>query len=358
VGFAESHQAELAALGTPRVASVSGEAPTVDRLAAIWQELLETEQAPAPTDHFFDLGGTSLLTMELVERIEVVFGADLPVIDVLDVPTLEEMAARIDDAAMAAVAPLLHRYRRGTSGAHLVLVPGQMGMAIGLNRIADAVTADVDIWMFDYPGHRGSERPANSIEELAEVLVRELDQVGIDGPLAFYGNSLGSWVVFEAARMLELEGRVPVVVGIGDLYSPFFNTRESPLRPTFPQLLRNRIRRVRNRWDRCGDDACAEDVSAAERRRREVVARSASALKRYRPKSYGGDLLVFSADERAPKFGTMLGWDRHVSGRVESRRLDGRHSTLHIDQAGDIGAALGNWLPGRPASSDSQSAGS
>jgi thioesterase domain-containing protein len=267
------------------------------------------------------------------------------------------MGARIDDAAAAAAAPLLHRYRRGTSGAHLVLVPGQMGMAIGLTGIADAVTADVDIWMFDYPGHRSGEMPASSIEELAEALVREIDQAGIDGALAFYGNSLGSWVVFEAARMLEARGRPPGVVGIGDLYSPFFNTRESPLRPPMRDLMRSRLRRYRHRLARSGDSAAAADVSAAEQRRRAVVAKSAAALKRYQPKSYGGDLLVFSADERAPKFGTMLGWDRHVSGRIEPLRLDGRHSTLHIEQAEEIGAALSDWLDGRPASSEARPAG-
>ncbi len=358
VGFAELYEAELAVLAAPRSAAVSDEAPTVERLAGIWRELLETERTPAPTDQFFDLGGTSLLTMELVERIELVFGVDLPVIDVLEVPTLEEMAGRIDEAASARSSPLLHQYRRGTSGAHLVLVPGQMGMAIGLNGIADAVTADVDIWMFDYPGHRSGEVPANSIEELAEALVAELDDAGIDGTIALYGNSLGSWVVFEAARMLEARGRTPGVAGIGDLYSPYFNTRESPLRPPLWKLVHNRVRRVLARGMPGREVAPPEGVSAAEQRRRAVAARSATALKQYRPKPYGGDLLVFSADERAPKFGLTLGWDRHVSGRVEPLRLDGKHSTLHIEQAEEIGAALSSWLVDRDASIDSRSAGS
>ena len=344
VGFAKLHEAELTALAAPRSPSVSDEAPTMERLAAIWQDLLETERAPAPTDHFFDLGGTSLLTMELVERIEVVFGVDLPVIDVLDVPTLEEMATRIDGAASAQARPLLHRYRRGASGTHLVVVPGQMGMAIGLNRIADEVTADVDIWMFDYPGHRADERPAESIEALAAALVSELEDAGIDGPLAFYGNSLGSWVVFEAARTLEAIGQTPMFVGIGDLYSPWHNTRESPLRPPLRQLVRSRLRRFMHRWTASLPSDGSEVLSAAEQRRRDVVARSAVARKRYRPHPYGGDLLVFSADERNPKFGPSLGWDHHVSGRIGQVRLAGRHSTLHVEQAGDIGAALSQHL--------------
>ena len=358
VGFAELHEAELAALGAPRATKVGDERSTTERLGGIWQELLETEQPLAPTDHFFELGGTSLLTMELVERIEIAFEVDLPVIDVLDVPTLEEMAARIDEAASAEPSPLLHRYRRGTSGAHLVLVPGQMGMAIGLNRIADAVTADVDIWMFDYPGHRSGELPATSIEESAEALVAELDHAEIDGTVAFYGNSLGSWVVFEAARMLEAMGRTPAVVGIGDLYSPFLNTRQSPLRPPLWQLVRNRVRRFRGSGTRGQDIAPPEGVSAAEQRRRAVAASSAAALKQYRPKSYGGDLLVFSADERAPKFGLTLGWDHHVSGRIEPLRLNGNHSTLHIEQSEEIGAALSNWLVDRLASIESRAADS
>jgi hypothetical protein len=42
-----------------------------------------------------------------------------------------------------------------------------------------------------------------------------------------------------------------------------------------------------------------------------------------------------------------LGWERHVSGRIESVRLDGKHSTLHIERAREIGSALGDALINR-----------
>jgi acyl-CoA synthetase (AMP-forming)/AMP-acid ligase II/thioesterase domain-containing protein/acyl carrier protein len=343
VGFAAAHEAEIAALSVRHAAVVDEHAPTVVRLSAIWQELLEIDVPPGATDHFFELGGTSLLTMELVERIELAFGVDLPVIDVLEVPTLEEMADRIDNDAPSA-SGLLHRYRHGTSGSHLVLIPGQQGMAVGLNRIADAVTADVDIWLFDYPGHRAGEAPANSIEELATALVTALDTEGIAGVLAFYGNSLGSWVAFEAARTLESIGRTPLVVGIGDLYSPIFNTRNSDVRPPVRQLIASRLRQIRRAVERRFASVEKHEVSVAEARRRAVAGRSALSLKEYQAHPYGGDLLVFSADERRPKFGPLLGWDRHVTGTIEAQSLSGAHSTLHIERAGEIGIALSSRM--------------
>lgn len=344
VGFAESHHDELGGLSGPHTTTVGDPTSKLDQLSAIWRELLECGQPPAPTDHFFDLGGTSLLVMELVERIEKVFGVDLPVVDVLEVPTLEAMAEQIDSTHAPAHHLGLHRCRNGTSGTHLILVPGQMGMAVGLQGIADAVTVDVDIWMFEYPGHRPGESPAMSIEDLAGALLSAMYAAGISGPVALYGNSLGSWVVFEAARLLEAQGRTPILVGIGDLYSPFVNTRRSTYRPPFHHLVRNRYRRLKRRWTESAGHGKAASVSAAELRRRSVVAASSAALKKYQPHPYGGDLLVFSADERNPKFGFTLGWEHHVSGNIRPVRLNGSHSTMHTANALDIASALSNAL--------------
>jgi thioesterase domain-containing protein len=121
-------------------------------------------------------------------------------------------------------------------------------------------------------------------------------------------------------------------------------------------MIGNRLRRVRHRWSQRSRAERSTTVSAAEQRRRDVITRSAAALKQYRPHPFAGDLLVFSADERNPKFGPTLGWDRHVSGRIVPVRLDGKHSTLHVEQAGDIARALSDRLgSGQPPHSSTAS---
>jgi len=340
--FAEDHAAELVDTTPHRPAALPSGGGTEERLARMWQQILGLDAPPGPSDHFFDLGGTSLAVMELVVWIEEEFDIDLPVLDVVEVPSLAGLAGRIDElAAGTGVVPLLRRYREGGGRTRLVLIPGQLGMAVGLNLIADAVGVDIDVYLFDYPGHRPGEKPARSIDALAERLLAELRGAGLKEDVALYGNSLGSWVAFEAARRLAAAGATPVFVGIGDMYSPFFATSRSPTRPPFIQRLRNRLRRLSGDVGRrLGRMSAGSPRPVAIERREAVAAASARAQRSYEPRPYDGDLLVIAGAQREPQFGPTLGWDRHTTGRISTVSVPGLHSDLHRTEAAMIGAAL------------------
>lgn len=344
IAFARDHAEELTRDPAATRVDLADDASTLERLGALWMEVLDLEQLPAPSDHFFNLGGTSLAVMELVIRIENDFGIDLPVLDVLEVPTLAGLAVRLDQQADGAVTtPLLRRYRRGSGDASIILIPGQVGMAVGLNLIADAISADVNVYLFDYPGHRAGQEPLTSVDALSDVLVAEVQAAGIARQLALYGNSMGSWVAFEAARSLRAMGWPPLFVGIGDMYSPYFNTKESPLRPPLVRRLCNRLRRElqRHRRRRIRQDPRAP---TALKRQQNVSDASEIARRSYTPRPYEGDLMVVVASERAPKFGATLGYERHTSGTITTLQVAGGHSKMHHEQAQPIGAALSEML--------------
>jgi acyl-CoA synthetase (AMP-forming)/AMP-acid ligase II/surfactin synthase thioesterase subunit/acyl carrier protein len=344
--FAEEHAAALVGPAPRRPSTVAPGGTTQERLAAMWQEILGLDAPPGPADQFFQLGGTSLAVMELVVGIEEDLGVDLPVLDVLAVPSLVELAARLDQLATGAEpAPLLRLYRRGSGRVGLVLIPGQMGMAVGLNLIADAVGGDVDTYLFDYPGHRPGQEPLGSIDDLAAVLTAELGSAGLTHNVALYGNSLGSWVAFETARRLAAAGEPPLLIGIGDMYSPYFATSRSPTRPPFTRLVSNRLRRlsgeVRQRLARALPSGRR---AVAVERRDAVIAASARAQRSYPPRPYSGDLLVFAGAQREPRFGPTLGWEHHTTGRISTVPVPGQHSDLHRTDAVLIGRALGTML--------------
>lgn len=340
--FAQEHAAELVDTASHRPVAAASGGTTQERLAGLSQEILGLDAPPRPADQFFELGGTSLAVMELVVAIEAELGVDLPVLDVLAVPSLTELAARLDQSASAGQpAPLLHHYRKGDGRTRLVLIPGQMGMAVGLNLIADAVGGDVDVYLFDYPGHHPGEEPLRSIDDLAVVLIEELRSAGIADNVALYGNSLGSWVAFETARRLAAAGSPPLLVGIGDMYSPYFATKRSPTRPPFARRVRARLRRLSGDVHRrLAPASPGQRGGAAIERREAVIAASARASRGYEPRPYGGDLLVVAGAERAPKFGPTLGWEHHASGRITTVRVPGLHGNLHRTDAVLIGDAL------------------
>ncbi|SMC88949.1 non-ribosomal peptide synthetase [Lentzea albidocapillata] len=86
---------DRAALPTPTAhASVADRplTPVEERLAALWCELLGVT-AVGPQDNFFQLGGHSLLTYQLVARIRQVLGADIALSDFFADPTIAGTAA-------------------------------------------------------------------------------------------------------------------------------------------------------------------------------------------------------------------------------------------------------------------------
>ncbi|BAI74126.1 polyketide synthase (plasmid) [Azospirillum sp. B510] len=73
-------------------------------LAEIWSRLLGTD-AVSRLDDFFDLGGDSLMHVQLENAVRERFGVGLSMEDVYDDPTLTAVAARIAAAAIAAARP-------------------------------------------------------------------------------------------------------------------------------------------------------------------------------------------------------------------------------------------------------------
>lgn len=86
-------------LPAPQFRDVSKTVPpttkTEKELAAIWSEILGVSQI-GKTDHFFDIGGHSLLGIQVVARARKTFNVPLPVSCIFEAPTLESMADAID----------------------------------------------------------------------------------------------------------------------------------------------------------------------------------------------------------------------------------------------------------------------
>ncbi|MBV9789245.1 MAG: acyltransferase domain-containing protein, partial [Chloroflexi bacterium] len=71
------------------------------RLAAIWQELLGVEQVGV-NDHFFELGGNSLIGMMLITRVQNAFGVQLNAASLYEAPSVSALCTLLRPAAPTA----------------------------------------------------------------------------------------------------------------------------------------------------------------------------------------------------------------------------------------------------------------
>ncbi len=71
--------------------------PAQELLAAIWQDVLHVSKVDIHSQ-FAELGGHSLLATQIISRIRIIFGVDMPLRSLFETPTVAGLAERIDQA--------------------------------------------------------------------------------------------------------------------------------------------------------------------------------------------------------------------------------------------------------------------
>jgi aryl carrier-like protein len=74
------------------------------QLASIWREVLDIKQFGV-TDNFFDLGGNSLLAMQVLARVRRALQVEVSIRSLFDGPTIEALARAVEEAKARGAAP-------------------------------------------------------------------------------------------------------------------------------------------------------------------------------------------------------------------------------------------------------------
>src|SRR5580693_1323494 len=98
---------------------------TTEVLTPIWERVLQ-RPAIRSEDNFFDLGGDSLLAVQLFSEIERICGRELAPVTIYCAPTIASLAAVLDEPTAPRFPPLL-QLKDGTEAPPLFLAHGLAG---------------------------------------------------------------------------------------------------------------------------------------------------------------------------------------------------------------------------------------
>jgi acetoacetyl-CoA synthetase len=191
---------------------VPEDAPTAEKLRAIWEVVLGASSL-TEDDDFFEVGGTSLLAVRLFHLIAERLDRELPLSTLLEAPTIAELAAAIDDPARRTGRLVV--MRRG-SGAPLFLVHSLWGDVLGMRQLARALESDVPVYGLRARGLDPGDQPQTTVEEMAATYAETIQGVQADGPYRLAGHSFGALVAFETARRLDEAGAEVEWLGLID----------------------------------------------------------------------------------------------------------------------------------------------
>ena len=161
-------------------------------------------------ENFFELGGHSILALELLARIQQQFHIRLRPDQLWLNPSVESLSTQVEKRPGRLVLPL-----KAGHGMPLVLLPGAGGTLFYLYELTRCLEGPV--WGIQARGLADDNEPFTSIEEAARASLDELP----DPPCLLVGHSLGAWMGYELALLLQDQGRPPAGLVVIDMPSPW-----------------------------------------------------------------------------------------------------------------------------------------
>ena len=322
------------------------------QLISIWERLLDI-QGIGIDDHYFDLGGHSILALQLFTEIEQVTGIRLPLATLFKAPTIRQLAVILQNTKQLTSWQSLVPINPLGTKPPLFAIPGIGGNVVDFYGLAQLLGQDQPFYGLQAQGLDGKTEPFITIEEIATHYVTEIQSVQPTGPYFLVGACIGGIIAFEIAHRLSAQGHQIALLAMLETWHPV-SLREPGW--TLPNFLRAPafflsvsykvaayiIRTNRNdRWARINKAASGfremilqRDVYRGDREvlfRDKVSEANRKAAASYRPKPLACPIKLIIASERPvnPPKDTRLSWCKLALGGHSVDQI-AAHDTGHL----------------------------
>lgn len=247
-------------------------------------------------DDFFDLGGTSLQSVEAMKAIEEIFNVALPPSTLIDRSTIEELAPLLSNHAVIASPKSLVALREEGAGRPLFFIHSGQGDVVTYALLVRQLPPR-PVYGLQAPGIQGESWPLLSIPAMAERYLPEILAKDPTGPYLLAGTCMGGMVAFELAqRLVRMGKQVGLLALIDAPTAPYSGNR-----PIWHEIVMDRLRDTLRivRWGALRACGLKINVQRLPAYRHFVAEMTGYATRRYHPQPYPGTVtLILTADTK------------------------------------------------------------
>ncbi len=321
------------------------------QLTQIWEEVLGIEPIGIQ-NNFFELGGNSLLAVQMLAEVEKQCGKNLPITTLLSSPTIEELAkvlCSLEEHTM--VGDLVPLRRTGTKPPlfciYGILLYQDLVNQLDSNQPVYGVYLQEEVELIKTGNVDLHNSIFSSVETIAARYLQAIRTLQPHGPYYLAGESFGGVVAFEMAQQLQAAGEEVALVALFDSLAPNSLARmplvqrlklhgQLLLKQGLPYLLekaqplinslQQKFLTRTNKDSQPSEDILQTDTEKAPQDIRQEVRQRTSRL--YFPQPYSGKMVLFYALERDAFEGEGdrdLGWKSVAAGGLQIYDVPGDH---------------------------------
>ena len=322
------------------------------KLLGLWKALLGVETL-CITDDFFDVGGHSLLAVQLASQLKKEFEAEVSDNFVLSNPTIEKMAVALASHTDEQGAQCLVTLNAGNAS-HTPLflmhpIGGTVYCYLALNQYLDK---EIPVYAFQSPGIEDADEFEVAIEDIAKKYVDIIVEQYPTGIIQLGGWCFGGVIAYEAADQLQKMGREISGLYLFDTRAPIVKNHPSdgddatllswfardlavPMNKTLtitPDELRaidcdEQFNFVLQQAKAAG--VVAQDVDEDKLHNYfQVYIANGMALQMYEEKIVDVPLRLYVALDESDDYGQFLGWDELIGDNFDAVYLPGTHNSI------------------------------
>jgi phthiocerol/phenolphthiocerol synthesis type-I polyketide synthase E len=331
---------------------------TEKMLAKIWQNLLGVKEVGI-LDDFFELGGNSLLAVNIVSDVDRTMGKRIPLASLIQAPTIQQFARLIGEEQSKPSWSSLVTFNSSGSKPALFLMHSHGGNVLEYELLVHRLGKERPLYALQARGLDGNIVEEPRIEEMASHYLKEIRSIQSHGPYYLGGFCFGGMLAIEAAHQLisqNQEVALLILINAATKEYPNYYRGTTPVhrllyslayrisleldslagltpRIKYAQIL-TRLRRLRDVINARGELLLEKYLEKFHRRMRKhsmtfylerLGIFHSRAFEIYNPKPYDGKVLLIAAKRQPLGIHPdhLLGWKGLLTGEVQVREVPG-----------------------------------